>query len=175
MTTVPAPPPLSLEALLSRTWSIFRRNWIIALPPLIAMIAIMVALVVIVIVCVAAAIAHGNPDHWSGGFIATLVGAYLLFIVLVLAASLWSTIASYAMADGAWHRGTTSFGDGHGRVRRARGGGVRRGRRSLRIGDRGADPVPADARALVSRAAVRDDVRAPGGRRRRARRLRGDP
>jgi hypothetical protein len=112
VTTAPAPKPLALDALLNGSWALFKRNWIVALPPFIAAAALMVVLVILVIVCVTAAIAHGNPDRWSGGFITMLVGAYLLFIAFVLLASLWASVATFGMADAAWERGTTTFGDG---------------------------------------------------------------
>jgi hypothetical protein len=112
VTTAPAPKPLAFDALLSRSWALFKGNWIVALPPFIAAAAAMVVLIVLVIVCVTAAIAHGNPEHWSGGFIATLVGAYLLFIVFVIVATLWASVAMYGMADAAWERGVATLGDG---------------------------------------------------------------
>ena len=112
MTAAPAPKPLAMDALLSRSWELFKRNWTVALPPFIAAAALMVVLIVLVIVCVTAAIAHGNPAHWSAGFIAMLVGAYLLFIAFTLVASLWAGVATYGMADAAWERGTTTLGDG---------------------------------------------------------------
>jgi hypothetical protein len=112
VTTAPAPKPMSLDALLSRSWALFKRNWTVALPPFIAAAAIIAVLIVLVIVCVTAAIAHGNPDRWSGGFIAMLVGAYLLFVAFVLLASLWAGVAMFGMADAAWERGTTTLGDG---------------------------------------------------------------
>src|SRR5665213_1501944 len=49
-----------------------------------------------------AAIGHGNPEHWSGGFIAMLVGAYLLFLALIVVASLWCGVMMFGMADAAW-------------------------------------------------------------------------
>jgi hypothetical protein len=112
VTTAPAPKPLAFDALLSRSWALFKRNWTVALPPFIAAAAIMVVLVVLVIVFVIAAIAHGNPEHWSGGFIATLVGAYLVFLAFAVLASLWAAIATYGMADAAWERGSATLGDG---------------------------------------------------------------
>ena len=112
MTIAPAPKPLSLDALLKESWHLFKRNWIVALPPFIAMFAIIVVATVLVIVCISAAVAHGNPDHWSGGFIAALAGAYLMLIAFILLASLWAGVATFGMADAAWERGTTTLGDG---------------------------------------------------------------
>jgi len=112
VTSAPAPAPVDLNTLLTRSWALFKRCWIIVLPPFIAAAAIIVVLIVLVVVCVVAAVAHGNPDHWSGGFIAMLAGAYLGFIAFVLLASLWSAVTTYGMADAAWKRGTATLGDG---------------------------------------------------------------
>jgi hypothetical protein len=112
VTTAPAPKPLALDALLSRSWLLFKRNWIVALPPFIAMFAVMVVVFVVVLVCVFAAVAHGSPERWSGGFIAALVGAYLMLIAFVLLASLWAAVATFGMADAVFERGTTTLGDG---------------------------------------------------------------
>jgi hypothetical protein len=112
VTTAPAPKPLGLDALLKQSWLLFKRNWTVALPPFIAMFAIMIVVFVVVLVCVFAAVAHGSPERWSGGFIATLVGAYLMLIAFVLLASLWAGVAMFGMADAVWERGTTTLGDG---------------------------------------------------------------
>jgi len=112
VTTAPVPHTIALEALLRQSWALFRRNWTIALPPLIAGAALVVVAAVLIAVCVAAAIGHGNPEHWSGGFIAMLVGAYLLFLALIVVASLWCGVMMFGMADAAWQRGTASLGDG---------------------------------------------------------------
>ena len=121
MTTVPAPAPIGLDALLKRSWELFQHNWNVALPPLLAAIVGLLVFAAVVVVAVFSAIAHGNPEHWSPGFVMTLVGAYLLFIAFVVVLSLWANVAMYGMADAVWARGTTTLGDGM-RAFRERGG-----------------------------------------------------
>ena len=38
VTPPPVPEPIRFEVLLSRSWSLFRRNWVVAAPPVIAML-----------------------------------------------------------------------------------------------------------------------------------------
>jgi hypothetical protein len=121
MTTVPAPAPIGLDALLKRSWHLFQHNWSVALPPLLASIVGFFVFVVVLAVAVGSAIAHGNPEHWTPGFVMTLVGEYLLFIVVVVVLSLWANVAMFGMADAVWERGATTLGDGM-RAFRERGG-----------------------------------------------------
>jgi hypothetical protein len=111
VTTVPVAGPIGFDTLLSRSWTLFRRNWIVALPPLIAGFITMAGAAVFLSVAVVAVIASAarHPSPTLGG---TFVVSYLLFVVLVLVATLWGYTAMFGMADAAWERGTTTFGDG---------------------------------------------------------------
>jgi hypothetical protein len=112
VTTAPVPTPLALGDLLSRSWVLFKRNWIVALPPFIAGFGAMIVLMVLVVAGVMAAIAHGTPEHWSGGFIASLIGGYVLFLAFAIFAAIWATVAMFGMADAVWARGSTTLADG---------------------------------------------------------------
>ena len=47
VTPPPAPQGIPLETLLSRSWALFKRNWIVALPPVIAMVVVLAGVAVI--------------------------------------------------------------------------------------------------------------------------------
>lgn len=111
MTTVPVAGPIGFDTLLSRAWTLFRRNWIVALPPLIAGFITMAGAAVFFAVVVVAALASG-PRHPSATLGGTFVVSYLLFVALVIAVTLWGYTAMFGMADAAWERGTATFGDG---------------------------------------------------------------
>jgi hypothetical protein len=113
----PAPEPIRFEVLLSQSWTLFRRNWIVALPPVIAFGIIIVAIAAFAAVAVAVVLAHGGFEHAhfeNGGsaYVGAFVLAYLGFMVVVVILSLWVNAAVYGMADAAWERGTATFGDG---------------------------------------------------------------
>ena len=111
----PAPEPIRFEVLLSQSWTLFRRNWIVAMPPVIAML-IGVAWTGAFLGAIAAYafghdIFHRNatPD---GGFVSTLLVGVLVYATVLIVVSLWSYVAMFGMADAAWAKGTATFDDG---------------------------------------------------------------
>lgn len=131
--TAPPPPPVEFGAVFSRAWKVFKENWIVALPPIIAGVAAMVVVGIFIALMIAvigvsalgAMSSHGHAP--ARGAVAGLVGIVLLgtivLIVVGLVLGLWSQTAMYGMADAAWTRGTTSLGDGFAAFR-TRGGAV---------------------------------------------------
>jgi hypothetical protein len=113
MTTTAPREPMSLETILSGSWTLFRRNWIIALPMVFVTIGVFVALVIVVVVAamtgLATTTAKGAP---SPGLVAALGVGYLICLVLFALAALAATAATYGMADAAWERGTATFANG---------------------------------------------------------------
>lgn len=122
MTIVPAASPIGFDTLLSRSWALFRRNWIVALPPLIAGLVTIAGVAVFGAIAVVAVVASASR-HSSAALGGTFVVSYLVFVALVLVATLWGYTAMFGMADAAWERGTTTFGDGFAAFR-SRGGAV---------------------------------------------------
>ena len=112
MTIVPAPDPLAFDALLSRSWALFRRNWVVALPMVIATGIAIACVGGFAAVAVVALIRSNGMSHLSNGTGAALGISYVALVLALLVVVLWATIATYAMADAAWTRGTTSFADG---------------------------------------------------------------
>jgi len=114
VTTGPPPthdPARTIEALLSQSWLLFRRNWIVALPPLIgAAVALFttapLTAAIVFVVVQNAAHAPQVTTMWS-----IAIAGVVMFAVAV-AVGLYSVAAPYGMADAAWSRGTTSLGDG---------------------------------------------------------------
>ncbi len=113
MTTTAPLTPMSLETVLSGSWKLFRRNWIVALPMVFAAIGFFVAIVVVIAVAavsgLATTAAKGVP---SPGWVAALAVGYLICLVLFAVAALAATAATYGMANAAWERGTATFADG---------------------------------------------------------------
>ena len=113
MTTTAPPEPMSLETVLSGSWTLFRRNWIVALPMVFVTIGLFVAFAIVVVVAavsgLATTTAKGVP---SSGFVAAIAVGYLICLVLFTFAALAATAATYGMADAAWERGTATFADG---------------------------------------------------------------
>jgi hypothetical protein len=114
VTPPPAPEPIRFETLLSLSWSVFRRNWIVALPPVIAMLIVLAGMGAFAGAVVAAGLARGglersaaSPTFWPG-----IAVSYLVLVVVMLVVGLWSFAAMYGMADAAWAKGTATFGDG---------------------------------------------------------------
>jgi hypothetical protein len=105
--------------LLSQSWVLFRRNWIVVLPPLIA-----AAVVVFTVVPLATAIAYAVFRLATRGPAVTVVpvwsiaAAVVVMFTITVATGLYAVAASYGMADAAWSRGTTSLGDGWAAFRR---------------------------------------------------------
>ncbi len=112
-TPPPAPEPIRFEQLLALSWALFRRNWIIALPPIIAMAIILIGVVWLFAVIFAAAYANGGLERGGSPSIgAAFIVGYLGFFGATIVVSFWSLAAMYGMADAAWARGTATFADG---------------------------------------------------------------
>jgi hypothetical protein len=112
----PAPEPIRFEVLLSLSWKLFRRNWIVALPPVIAMLIGVACTVALIAALTAAGIAHGtfrpNAPPPDSGFVWMLLFGVLVFTAVLIIVSLWAYVAMFGMADAAWARGTATFDDG---------------------------------------------------------------
>jgi hypothetical protein len=108
----PAPEPIRFEVLLSQSWTLFRRNWIVALPPVIGFGLMLAAIIAFTAAIVVAALPHGNFERGANGLAGWIFAAYLGLVVLIVVVSLWVNAAMYGMADAAWARGTTTLGDG---------------------------------------------------------------
>ncbi len=124
MTTAPVPAPIGFDTLLTRTWALFRRNWIIALPPIIAgIIAVVLIVAVLAFFVVAALASAGSADRAVEKLGPAFVFSYLAAVLVALAVTLWGYVAMFGMADAAWERGTATFADGFAAFR-ARAGAV---------------------------------------------------
>lgn len=110
--TTPPPEPIRFETLLSLSWAVFRRNWIVALPPVIALGLIIAGYALFVGFIFIGASAHGGLQKASPSFGGALALAAFLFMVEVFVVVLWSYAAMYGMADAAWAKGTATFADG---------------------------------------------------------------
>jgi hypothetical protein len=112
ITTLPEPPgPVPFDKLFARSWQVFKRNWIVALPPVIAGVVMVIGVVGFLVAFAAAAFA-GAIGRGSSAAIGGLVLGYLVFIVIAIVLSLWAYVAMFGMADAAWTRGTATFADG---------------------------------------------------------------
>jgi hypothetical protein len=121
-----APPvrdPLAFDALLSSSWALFRRNWIVALPLVIAAFVIIVAVVILAAVAIAIAVATGSTQQPNTSVIVVFALLYIVLCVGIVALSLWAYAAMFGMADAAWERGTATFADGNAAFR-SRGGAL---------------------------------------------------
>ena len=116
VTPPPGPAPIRFEVVLSQSWTLFRRNWIVALPPVIALLISLVAFAALAGAIVSRAIAHGafqrHAPSADGGFVGMVLGGMLLSTIVVLGVSLWSYAAIYGMADAVWTKGSATFADG---------------------------------------------------------------
>lgn len=114
--------PIALDAILNRSWQLFRRNWIVALPPLGVVVAMLMAAAAFVIYAVVAGAFSAGFSPASEAFGATVVRWIVVpFLGLSVAAALAllaSHVAVFGMADAAWRRGTATFADGIAAVRR---------------------------------------------------------
>ncbi|HEV3088724.1 MAG TPA: hypothetical protein VGX96_16050, partial [Candidatus Elarobacter sp.] len=124
-----APPPAhdptrTAEALFSRSWAVFRKNWNVAIPPLIAGAIGLITIVPLTVIAALVVILGYKHSGTAAPFDVRLVGASLTIVAVVnIVVGLWSYAAMYGMADAAWTRGTASFGDGWSAFL-ARGGAV---------------------------------------------------
>lgn len=116
VTPPPLPEPIRFEVLLSQSWSVFRRNWIVAVPPVIATLIGLAGAAALVGELVAGALARGLFERHSpppdGEFVGMLLTGVLVYVLVMLAVVLWSYAAMYGMADAAWAKGTATFADG---------------------------------------------------------------
>lgn len=113
VTTPPPPPgPVPFDQLFSHSWQVFRRNWTIALPPVIAGIVTMVGFLTFVVLIAVAAFASAIGGRVNGSAIASLALGYCAFLVVAILVGLWGYVSMFGMADAAWTRGTATFGDG---------------------------------------------------------------
>ena len=106
-------PPMPLEAVFTRAWSLLRANAVVALPPVI-LVALCVVLAIPFIVTIwSSALAPGGhvvgsrepPPWWA---LASLAAAY----ALLLGGGFSAIVMMFGMADSAWARGSTGFADG---------------------------------------------------------------
>jgi hypothetical protein len=117
VTPPPAPQPLPLETLLARSWALFRRNWIVALPPVIALVVIAAVGAAVFGAIVVAAFAH-RVDRLTPALGGGFALGFLAFFVVAIAAGIWAQAAMFGMADAAWAKGTATFADGFAAFRR---------------------------------------------------------
>ena len=115
MTTVQAPEPARFEAILSRTWALFKPNWTIALPPLIAIIVIVIGAAALGAASVVAAVGASatRNSHGAEGLVAGLIVAVLVYVIAAFLLAMWGVLAMYGMADAVWTRGSATFADGN--------------------------------------------------------------
>lgn len=108
----PAPAPTEFGALFTRSWELFKRNWIVSLPPIVAGFFATIIIAAFTVAVIIGALATHGVEHASAGFAGFAIVGSLVLLVLVVLLGLWSQIAMYAMADAAWARGSTTFADG---------------------------------------------------------------
>jgi hypothetical protein len=115
MIAPPARDPLAFDALLSSSWALFRRNWIVALPPVIALGIWVCALALLVGVGIATAVAGtGGMQHDpSTPLVGMLVVLYLVALIVGIVVNVWAYAAMFGMANAVWERGTTTLADGN--------------------------------------------------------------
>ena len=135
--TTAGPPPTrdpahAVEALLNQSWLLFRKNWIVALPPVIGTVIVALGVAPLLAAVAFAVVGAIRVPHvvpasagWSiglgsGAAFAIGIGVAVAFAISV-AVSLYSVAASYGMADAAWSRGTTTLADGWAAFRRRSG------------------------------------------------------
>src|ERR1700722_10345348 len=101
MIAPPARDPLAFDALLSSSWALFRRNWIVALPPIIALGIWVLTFAVLVGIGVAIALGGtGGMQHEpSASLIWTIVVLYVVALVVGIAVNVWAYAAMFGMAD----------------------------------------------------------------------------
>jgi hypothetical protein len=116
VTPPPVPEPIRFEVLLSQSWTLFRRNLIVAVPPVIATVIGLAGAAVLVGALVTGAVARGlferHAPPLDGGFVGMLLTSMLIYVGVMLVVGLWAYAAMYGMADAAWAKGTATFADG---------------------------------------------------------------
>jgi hypothetical protein len=123
MTIISPAPAVSLETILNGSWKLLRRNWTIALPMVLAFVAIVVACAILVATAIAAGafagVARGGRP--SDAAVTVIALAYLVLVAVGIVAMIAAATATYGMADAAWERGTATLADGAAAIA-ARGG-----------------------------------------------------
>lgn len=109
--TAPVPGPVPFSTLFAQSWVVFRRNWIVALPPLIAGVVVITAVCALVAATIVWAVAE-SAHRSAAGMVIWLGVGYLAFFVVATVVFLWGYVAMFGMADAAWTRGTATFADG---------------------------------------------------------------
>ena len=112
MTVLPAAPSASLESVLNDSWKLLRRNWSLAVVPLVAWIVAGVV-VAAIIACTAIAVgvsAVGRQMTPAQGLV--LVAAWLACALVLGVGGAAITALTFGMADAAWETGSTSFAAG---------------------------------------------------------------
>ena len=126
MSTVPPVPEasLTLEAILSRSWRLFRDNPITALP-----IAALTLIALVIIVSVAALFAvilvqghlaslqaaqagSGRAEALPAWFVPLIFGAWLGAVVLGCFVQAWIYTVTYGLANAQWATGSATLADG---------------------------------------------------------------
>jgi hypothetical protein len=110
-TAVPAPVPIEIGALFARSWELFKRNWIVSLPPIVAGFLAMIIIAAFAVAVIVGALAIRGGNLVSSGLAGLAIVGCLVLVVLVLL-GLWSQTAMYAMAGATWSRESTNFDDG---------------------------------------------------------------
>jgi len=126
VSTVLPPAPPGVDTILARSWALFKRGWIVALPPFIGTVLIMTCVIVYVLALATlgiVAVAARHSETLSPALLGTLVIGYVALLILSVLVALWMYAAMFGMADALWERGTTSLADGF-TAFRTRGGAL---------------------------------------------------
>jgi hypothetical protein len=110
-TAAPAPAPVEFGPLFAQSWQLFKRNWIVSLPPIIAGIVLSLLFAAFAVTIIVGAFQSRDAKLTESFGAFAILGGIVLFIFLI-AIALWAQISMYAMANAAWERGTATFGDG---------------------------------------------------------------
>ncbi len=105
-------PTRTVEALFSQSWAVFRKNWIVVLPPVIAGAVTFALMIPLVGAIAVETVRTLKAPPGVVTFDARIGFAVALVSLVSIVVGLWSYAAMYGMAGAAWSRGTTSFGDG---------------------------------------------------------------
>jgi hypothetical protein len=108
VTSAPAN-PASPDAILRRSWGLFRGNPIIALPLFLIFVLIVATVAVLGVALVSdPLVTRSRPPLIPGWFVFAFLALELVSLIAIFSA----ITAAYGMADAAWQRGTTTLGDG---------------------------------------------------------------
>jgi len=101
------PGPIGLEALLGRSWRLLRTHPAMVVPMQLALVLMVPVLAELVSVLVTAQHAAEVDDRTGWTFLGICIGWLLIVLYSILA-----LLATFAMADALWTRGSTSIGEG---------------------------------------------------------------